>query len=765
MPEINPSSNPAPGNNSSSKPSFKKILIIVFLLFLFYLIPSLLVFLYKSSKQKPPSKKTSPPTPTKSVSLTKNQFAKYQEIKVDITPQVEPYKVNNDLSNVINKKDFTFSFQEQNLLSQNAFVVVPGYDREFFSLYEMNRYAQTPNFITTDSILHNYHLFFNFLLRNIEKNKLIPYLKTLNSLMLENSKKQYNQLKKTTWENAAKRNVAFFSVATKLLDPQAKTPSFVSSLVEKELTLIKNHQGIFESPVINLNNNSQFNIDSLQNPLSPAAFKEDYSQYIPRGHYTKTENLKNYFKSMMWYGRLSFRIKKEDEVKSAVLITLLLSDPKIKSIWDDIYQTTSFFVGKSDDISYFDFLPLLKETYQTLPTLDDLITQEPKFLIFLSKAKKLSPPKINSIPVFQSSINPDLEEEIKAFRFMGQRFTIDASIFQQLVCRNVGNKHGTMECGGTIPDSRMLPKSLDIPAAFGSKQALDILTTLKETEYEKYSENMGKLISYTSDLPLKTWTQNLYWTWLYSLNPLTKEVKKGYPSFMTNTAWARKDLNTYLGSWTELKHDTILYAKQVYAELGGGPTKEKDDRGYVEPRPYLYARLASLIKITKQGLSQRNLISKKDLQSLEKMEQLVISLKTISEKELNNKPLSDKDYDLIRTYGGSLEHFWLEAMRNEGIDSPRQAIEHPAALVVDVATDPNGQVLEEATGYINQIYVVFPLQGKLKIAKGAVFSCYEFTWPMSDRLTDEKWHQILDSDEKPSLPAWTKAFTTLQKSD
>jgi len=71
---------------------------------------------------------------------------------------------------------------------------------------------------------------------------------------------------------------------------------------------------------------------------------------------------------------------------------------------------------------------------------------------------------------------------------------------------------------------------------------------------------------------------------------------------MQNQAWARKDLNTLLGSWTELKHDTILYAKQVYAEMGGG-MEGVDDRGYVEPNPYLYARLAALVNLTREGLA------------------------------------------------------------------------------------------------------------------------------------------------------------------
>ena len=173
--------------------------------------------------------------------------------------------------------------------------------------------------------------------------------------------------------------------------------------------------------------------------------------------------------------------------------------------------------------------------------------------------------------------------------------------------------------------------------------------------------------TYIAGLGKETWTQNLYWSWLYTLMPLLQEKPEGYPSFMRNSAWAGKELNTYLGSWTELKHDTILYAKPVYAEAGGGG-EMIDDRGYVEPNPELYGRLASLVKMTRDGLQARELLNERDLESLNRMEQLILDLKTISEKELTNTPLTDEEYDLIRSYGGQLEHFWLEALRDEGID-------------------------------------------------------------------------------------------------
>ena len=299
------------------------------------------------------------------------------------------------------------------------------------------------------------------------------------------------------------------------------------------------------------------------------------------------------------------------------------------------------------------------------------------------------------------------------------------------------------------------------PRHLFGKEALSILENQGETQYACYPENILKMQVYLTGLPTETWTQNLYWGWLYQLRPLLDVKQSGYPTFMQNPAWLRKDLNTFLGSWSELKHDTILYAKQVYAELGGGPEK-KDDRGYVEPNPSVYARLASLLKMTNEGLEIRGLTANmKD--NLSKMEQLALSLKTISEKELNNEKLTDEEYELIRSYGGQLEHFWLEVNKDEPVfkesTSQRDYLnENPAAIIADVATDPNGQVLEEGTGKISAIYVVVPVDGKLKIAKGGVYSYYEFTWPMSDRLTDKKWREMLNSNQSPKLPSWTDAF-------
>lgn len=691
----------------------------------------------QSGQEEKKTAEKAPQTPV----VVASKFAKYEEVTVNATPAIKPYKVDRDLGNITNKDMFRLSPAATNLLIENGFVVVPNrYEKEFFSLYERNRYEPVPLFVTTDSVLHNYHLFFDHLLRVVETEKLAPELKELNKAMLSQAQKQYEALKGTGWENAARRTTGFFAVAGKLLDPGVPVPPGVKNEVENELALIENHQGIAVSPLMNIGGSGG----------SDDLLREDYSQYIPRGHYDRTDLLKAYFKSMMWYGRLTFRLKNEDETKSAVLITLALNKGENRQMWDRIYATTNFFVGKSDDISYDQFQELVDKIYGTGADLQTVVSSPEKWNAFLEAAGELEPPAINSMPVINQTSPTEREKESKGFRFMGQRFTLDASVFQRLVYPEVKeNSRGEM---------RVLPRGMDIPAAMGSPEAYKISQSLGDTGYRNYPENMAKMKAYIAGLSKETWTENLYWNWLYTLMPLTWEKPAGYPSFMRNSAWARKELNTFLGSWAELKHDTILYAKPVYAEAGGGG-ENIDDRGYVEPNPYVYARLSSLVKMTGDGLKTRGLLNDRDQTSLERMEKLILALKTISEKELSNTPLTDEEYELIRSYGGQLEHFWLEALRDEGIDHRSAIFDRPAALVGDVATNPNGgQVLEEATGNVFEIYAVVPVDGKLRIAIGGVYSYYEFPWPLNDRLTDSKWHRMLNDGQVPPLPGWTDTF-------
>jgi hypothetical protein len=695
------------------------------------------------SLESPPTQ--SGPAPTPPANVYAPAFSAFQPVGVNLPAQFNggDYALPVDLTKVQFAGEVPFSDAQRQMLAQNGFVVLPpkpGEYREFYQIYEYNRYGLRPVFITTDSIYHVYHLIFDKMLRDLERDSLITTLNALTSSLLKATYQQYASLKGTPLEEPSRRNVAFFAVAAQLLGLPDIVPAEVTDLVNAELTLINGAAGPQVSPI-------------WDTPGLPDDQKliEDYSQYIPRGHYTRSELLKKYFKAMMWYGRMSFRLKNDFETQRALLLTQALRATEADKgtpatqLWQNIYEPTTFIVGKADDLSYFEYGALMDSVFG--PEADPKTFADPqKFAAFKQAAETLPPPQINSMWVW---IWEDPEQATKGFRFMGQRFTLDAYVFGQVIWRKVG----------TVDQPRGLPKALDFFAAQGSTEAEVILKELGENKYQNYDQQMTKVKGQVAALGLDSWTQNLYWSWLYSLQPLFAPKDARYPAFMRTQAWARKDLQTALGSWTELKHDTILYAKQVMAEMGGGGD-EQPPLSYVEPNPEAYARLLALAQMTRAGLEQRGLLSELTGANLNNLISELQFLQRIAEAELNGTEISTDDQWHMHYWGGTLEQFTLAAADTEG-DNFRDLSDQKAALVADVATGPdttgNLAALEEAIGQPTMIYVVLPGQ-PTRLGVGAVYSYYEFPVPVANRLTDEQWQAMVEAGTNPPAPDWTKLF-------
>ena len=247
------------------------------------------------------------------------------------------------------------------------------------------------------------------------------------------------------------------------------------------------------------------------------------------------------------------------------------------------------------------------------------------------------------------------------------------------------------------------------------------------------------------------WYANLYWGWLDSLKGLTDQRLDGYPTFMSTSAWTDKQLNAFLGSWAQLRHDTILYAKQSYA-MGATsmPMRPKMVEGYVEPVPELYRRLLGLARMSRKGLDDMKALDDAGRARLTALEGIIERLHKISASELANKELSEDDYEFIRSFGDRLKYA-VAGVSAEGLET---------TIIADVHTDSNsGMVLEEGTGRMRGMAVAYPMpDGTLVIGFGPVFSYYEFKQPMANRLTDEAWKAML-MKSPPDLPEWTKSFS------
>lgn len=358
-------------------------------------------------------------------------------------------------------------------------------------------------------------------------------------------------------------------------------------------------------------------------------YTEDYSQYVPRGHYSRSEEFQRYFQAMVWYGRMGFHLSpvkqtggkvvldKQAEVTEtlqALLICRALAVAQVKGekaldVWNRVYETTCFFAGRSDDLSVRDYATLMDQVYGPQPLLAGLADRG-KLAEFIARARRLPKPRILSIAVTDvSSGQVDWQRQEQAMRFMGQRFTPDAHVFQNLVYDRVTRYRGqdpkpftaVVVSGACF---RGWPRGLDLVAVWGCPLAAEILRTEGDTDYDGYEAHFNEMRGLYATPDPSTCTQDLYASRLWALRTLLAEPEPTVPAFMRTAAWRKKQLQTALGSWTELKHDTIVYTKQPYgvaqaamAGKGGWARYLPAEvvHGYVEPVPQLYAALGQSV--------------------------------------------------------------------------------------------------------------------------------------------------------------------------
>jgi len=210
------------------------------------------------------------------------------------------------------------------------------------------------------------------------------------------------------------------------------------------------------------------------------------------------------------------------------------------------------------------------------------------------------------------------------------------------------------------------------------------------------------------------------------------------------------------------------------AEAGDGLPVTVDDKGYVEPNVEVWRRLLGLVKMTTSGLEARGMVTsttetycgsadinvkQKNYCNLKQLETLVQKLFVISQKELREEALTAEEYQFIKFIGSDLESMFMGTLDDAYPDKFAALEDNPAMLIADVASAP-GQALEEATGYVNNIYVLVPVAGQLRIAKGPVFSQYEFTVSASERKTDEAWRTMVAGGTQPAMLKWQQDLIT-----
>jgi hypothetical protein len=190
---------------------------------------------------------------------------------------------------------------------------------------------------------------------------------------------------------------------------------------------------------------------------------------VPRGHYTRSENLKKYFVGVMWFGRMTFLLKgdrsngpddepalvSETEARQQTLAAALLTRAldrarlrdgrRARDVWKRIYVVTSFYVGLADDLSLPEYRAALTNVCGAALDLAGL-TDEKKLRALQTHLARLRPPAIYSGTGAQGTYEPEEGPDAlrralgktAGFRLLGQRFVPDSYMMGKLVFPTVG---------------------------------------------------------------------------------------------------------------------------------------------------------------------------------------------------------------------------------------------------------------------------------------------------------------------------------------
>ena len=669
----------------------------------------------------------------------------------DFTPSIEDYKVAEDFSNVVNFSKFgNFTDKQKEMLLKNGFVITKPKNLEnneymeepwnyefdqIHQIYEDNEYQYIASFVTTDSVTHIFHIFYDGFLRNLEKDELYPKSIDLNKNLLAENISLYDQLQNERLKEIQNRNIAFIATGLKLLGEEPENlPEEAKALVDEEMKNVS-QEGVTKSAI--------------------SGRDVDFSQLKPRGHYTRSEELKKYFSGTMYFGQVGLFIENdgkpdEDSILQGLLLThSIYKNPEILKTWEDLVEPIDFLVESADDLSIREYARTLYGVYGKdfdINKLDD--------------EKNLS----STYKVLSEYPDPQVAGFMgKSFRFMPQRAVMDSVLMQNVVDIARDDK----------PSDRPIYSGLDLMTAFGNEKAREIQ---KEDPYnshwDKYKERTDENIFTVEKMEDLDWQKNMYRGWLWMLKSYDQKFGEGYPMFMRNDAWERKDLVSALGSFAELKHDTVLYGKAVMAEMGGGGDVEIP-KSYVEPNVELYEKLNWLLEFTKINLKNREMLSEKYEEKINKFQAMVIKFRDLSIKELQNEPITGEEISYLLYIGGEMESLMVDFVESTDENQIsywyeiQNATDRRMPVVVDLMRVvensvglPKDEIFSIGTGKPMEIFVIYPHEGKLYMGRGATFSYYEFL--NKERLTDEDWQKMV-YDEATDFPTWYKDLVTEEK--
>jgi hypothetical protein len=680
----------------------------------------------------------------------------------------------NYLDSVILKLELTND--ELGLLKQNMFFVTErlnhyNFGQAFHTIYNYD----LPVFITTDAILHALHMSYDQILKNLERQimsgNLEEFLKSLYDNFGTLQQKYGNS--ETTNVGLADADL-FITIAYSLISDKLLEGHFADAQEIRDVWKAIQDEKLVEMPMFTFPERKR---------------KLDFSQFKVRGHYVYTEqeqwqglkSLEPYFKTMMWLGKMDFLLTPppanpweepwtSEEIQRMHIGAFMVNELLQKSNKLELLQfnetVINYLVGESDNLTPNEYQAILNNeeisSAEQLAELDVFIQVKDA----LNNNPELGQ-KILSDFFFMNPQGDKPGDLPISYRVSGQRFIIDSYVLGNVVFdRLIHNGQKVM---------RMMPKPMDILFPLGNNDVLPLL----EDEFKKYpyAEQLANLRYIIDEKPDEFWSGSLYNVWLNSIRELNPNAEKSkLPLFMKTAAWQQEKMNTQLASWSQLRHDNLLYAKQSYT----GGTGCSFPYSYVEPYPEFYARLKQFAQNAGDFFSQLPTADQelnRIIQFFPRFEEVMVRLEILAEKQLNKTTFSTEENDWLKTMlfadgGSGIPPYsgWYTDLFYDKWDAAEGDF-----TVVDVHTQPTdeagnvvGRVLHTGIGEVNLgVFVANSpfASNQLTAFVGPVMSYYEKITDNFYRMTDQDWEELVRDKNLPERPEWTNIYLAGEKGD
>lgn len=642
---------------------------------------------------------------------------------------------------------------EKAKLTGNGFVVADRLQRDTMAQALLEVYQKDlPVVITTDLILQALHASYDDLLKTLELQVLAQTIGTA----LEQTHAALAKVDPGADADAkkAKQDADFFLAVARSLLAGSPVKSLGGAAVDGQVAEFLAH--------VKGEQLKEVQIFGVKRTM-------DFSQFKPRGHYAGVPELEKYFRALMWLGRVDFRFAEFDETtgqwawrpRQVMAATILRQAVDLSGSapgWQSADDLISLMVGPVDYIDLAGVKKLVQD--QGLQSASDVAALTPaqvQDLMAKLTGGVFGKQRIASHFLKTDPFSAETTPLPPSFALLGQRFVIDSYVFSNVVYDRVLWQDQKVK--------RVLPSPLDALFVLGNDQVLPLL----QSEFDKfpYWGALHDLRWLVDQHDATFWQSNVYNLWLDSLrqlNPPTTSAK--YPFALRTPAWRDKTAHTQLASWAQLRHDTLLYAKQSYT----GSVACEHPGAYVEPYPAFFQRLETLAGVAGQALANVQVKDPWTKTQIAKFfgtwKEVMAKLRLAAEHELAGQGTTKEDVEFLKkvisadpgcgepVYSGWYPTLFFSA---ESLDKWRPTI-------ADVHTNPNfgplpgPNVLHVATGNVALMVLTVDTCTGAEAFVGPVFRYHEVDVKKIERLSDQEWEKMLKDGTAPPPPDWTTSF-------